>query len=236
MKKRSLYLLLFCLVGASYGLKAQVLVFSPHHILGFNHSVVQGTAVTDSVYVKDSSLTAFSGSISFKVAYVDSSSHALIETSDSAQFTSITITAGHTYPFTLHRTYNTSSTTPPGIYKTGINVIVIWPACYSNPSVITKDTLRDTVFVSTPAGIAALNVYNLFSLYPNPSTGILSIGAHTDPAKEVEEVVIYDDKGRVCARFQKQSILDLSALAKGGYLVEVIFRDGSIGRRKLLLE
>ncbi|HXC06830.1 MAG TPA: T9SS type A sorting domain-containing protein [Bacteroidia bacterium] len=237
MKKAIGYTLVFLFTLLCNSGIAQVIVFSPHHILGFQNSVAQGAVVTDSVTVKDSSASAaFTAPLTFHCAILDSSTHLLVATNDTTTYSTINIAAGHTQTFLLHRTYGTNNTAPPGPYKTGINVIVIWPSC-ANPSAIIKgDTLQDTVYIASVAGIAPLNVYNLFSMYPNPSRGTLCIEGDLPAGKEVEQVIIYTDKGQPCATYSKQYKLDLSTLSKGYYMVEVLFRDGSRGRRKLILQ
>jgi hypothetical protein len=239
MKKVTGYLLCFLLFLNFTSSRAQVLVFSPHKIMGFQTSVTAGAVVADSVALKDTSASGtFSSPITFHCAIDSGGTSVLVNTNDTATFAAVSITGGHTQTFVLHRTYGTNNTTPSGPYKTGINVIVIWPSCTTNPSAITRgDTLIDTVYIAgSTSGIRQLSVYNLFSMYPNPSNGLVNLDNHLQEGKEVEWVTLWNEAGQVCARFQKQYTLDLSDLPKGLYLAEVVFRDGSVGRRKLVLQ
>ncbi|MFI5148701.1 MAG: hypothetical protein ACHQRM_03145 [Bacteroidia bacterium] len=237
MKIVSRYLLLSLLFFTSTLLHGQgVLVFSPHHMMGFQHTVAEGSSVTDSVIVKDSSAVAFHGTVVFHISRLDSTNHFSPIPNDTASYT-LTIPSGFSQTLVLHRTYGTLNTAPSGPYRTGINVIVIWPSCPADPSAITsQDSLRDTVYITSVAGIQSFRLNKLFELYPNPCMGQVRLSERDITEEDVDQVWIYDEKGRICGHFLKQIMFDLSYLQRGSYLVEVLFRDGKRGRRKLILE
>jgi hypothetical protein len=232
--KKILHLMIILVAVVTTSLRAQdTLRFSPHYLVRDVDTVVQGSTHVDSVYLKHLGVGTFTGSISIMTAVLDSSS--ILHVQDTVAY-AVTMGVGVTEGFLLTHKYYTANTAPTGFYRIGNNVIVIWPIAYSHPNTYTHDTIRDTVYVTYATGIHELDVNNLFKLYPNPTRESVTIDAEGPAGKEIEEVTLYDFEGKTIASYKKQRLIDLSAFSKGAYLVKVTFRDGTIGRRKLLIQ
>lgn len=86
------------------------------------------------------------------------------------------------------------------------------------------------------AGSTALSVddntnENLISLYPNPTTGIISI--KNNDSKNIVRVEIYDIKGNKV--FQSTSLVfDTTKLSKGLYIIRAIFADQKSSFQKII--
>jgi hypothetical protein len=235
MKKLPIFLLTLILL-ATNGLRAQVsnFVFFPHSLLGAKTNIPAGLIVPDSISLKNNGPAIYSGFIGAYTFLEDSASPTqltLISTDTFGFFSNIQVS--QILNFHLTQTYTVTS--QGGHYRIGNNVIVIWPIL-SNGG-MSRDTLRDTVFIlNSYVGINKLNVTNLFNLYPNPAHSVFSIGNESPGIRLVEEVRILDLKGRLVRNFLKQDVVDVGDLPKGIYLVEVLFSNGSVGRRKLMME
>jgi hypothetical protein len=70
--------------------------------------------------------------------------------------------------------------------------------------------------------------YN-FSVYPNPSNGIINIESDED----IDEVVIHSLQGRVILK-SKVSKIDISDLSNGIYLMQIKTIDGKLGTKKII--
>ena len=67
---------------------------------------------------------------------------------------------------------------------------------------------------------------NTLSLYPNPTTGKVTIVAN-----DVEKVEVFDPSGRIVATFQGTNEIDLHNLPTGAYTLRITLRNGSAVKR-----
>ena len=101
-------------------------------------------------------------------------------------------------------TWNDSVYTHSGIYKQYLSTV------YGCDSIV---TLVLTVN-NTHEGIVTLNGETL-RVYPTPTTGVVKF------SEEVEEVIVYDMTGRRLSRYANVSVIDLTALPRGSYLLRL---------------
>src|SRR6218665_2088031 len=107
----------------------------------------------------------------------------------------------------------------PGRLRYGIDVIVVWPVS----DAVTGDSLEYMVYIEHESGIGELDVNEIIRLYPNPSSEKISI-APTGTA-QVEQVTIYDLRGRVVLSRRQETCIDIDALAPGIYTVDIVLSD-----------
>lgn len=99
------------------------------------------------------------------------------------------------------------------------------------------------IFVSKCDGIATIaNVNNVFSAYPNPTTGKLNISAKTDKTLQVE-IEVLDISGKVVMkqsatfkRDKNDTSLNISSLAVGVYTVKIKTSDNKVQLLKVVRE
>jgi hypothetical protein len=196
--------------------------FSPHLLIGVKDTVVEGSAVSDSVYLHNAGPTT-NGPIGFVTGIEDSVTHAItIVRTDS--FVGTALAANSTRIFHLNRLYSTGYTNPSGIFRTGNNVVVIWPIC---SSVSSNDTLRHTIYIKRkilfPAQFASDSAY----LYPNPTNDRVFIRTRQDTKTSLSATTVYDLAGKVVLMLGSQTEFNVSELQKGIYLVTMQFSNGS---------
>ncbi len=231
----SLLFVMFVLVTGYLRAQTSNFVFFPHILSGARTNIPQGTIVPDSISLKNNGPNTFLGTIKLQTS-VDTlmnGGHIYVPLSlDTVQAASFPANASQY--FQLSQTYSTKP--QGGKCKTGNNVIVIWPVFSTGG--FSMDTIRDTVYINAGfAGISKLDVNSLFNIYPNPAQNVLTIRNESATGERlVQEIRILDLQGKQIALFLKRDIIDVGNLPKGFYLVEVLFNNGTVGRRKLLLE
>ena len=76
--------------------------------------------------------------------------------------------------------------------------------------------------------------YDLVKIYPNPTNSTLSI-LNNDNGNEIVEVNLYDIVGkRYSLNIDRNSLVDLSSLSVGMYILEIIFDNKQVLKRKVL--
>ena len=65
------------------------------------------------------------------------------------------------------------------------------------------------------------NIEERFSLYPNPTDGVVNISSD----ENIQSVLVYDVQGRLVANFRGKSTIDISHLSTGIYALHV---DGQV--------
>lgn len=88
-------------------------------------------------------------------------------------------------------------------------------------------------FTTQPLGVTD-QVFQGFSYYPNPTSGVLSLKA----ANEIQQVIIYDLLGREVFKTKPNSLspnFELNGLRGGNYLMKVII-DNSVGFYRIIKE
>ena len=97
------------------------------------------------------------------------------------------------------------------------------------------DSNQEPNYCLDPLSVFDQNSFTEFLLYPNPSTGILTL----ESEKPIQRLTIFDALGKLVyqenIQHQSQLQIDLSFLPKGLYLVK-IEGEGFVGSRKVVLE
>ncbi|HEV7230323.1 MAG TPA: T9SS type A sorting domain-containing protein [Bacteroidia bacterium] len=232
MKKIVCILLLGFLLPSLGSYAQSSLTFTPHSISHLQDTVQEQSTVTDTVTLYNNGPAAFSGVISFSTG-LDSlpggPGQNIIDTA--AVFTNIPVNSSASFGIT--RTYLTPNTSPPGRFRTGNNVIVVWPV-YRTGSGTTIDTVKGTVFVYKKEKPHKISFDGLFDLYPNPSFSSITIVPKTGFL--LSATLIYGMDGTLVRTLGSETRVCLSDLPKGMYLIELLFQDGSVGRQKLVLQ
>ena len=78
----------------------------------------------------------------------------------------------------------------------------------------------------TQVGINIAESYNNIMLYPNPTSGKLTI-----VADDVEKVEVFDQSGRIAATFKDTNEIDIHDLPTGAYTLRITLRNGSAVKR-----
>jgi hypothetical protein len=235
MKKLPVYLIpLFLLISTCIQAQISNFIFSPHSLMGAQTNIPQGTIVPDSIYLKNiGPASSYLGTIVIQTSLENPVTPTTFIPISTDSFPNVFIHDSTYFQFPLHQTYSTVA--QGGKYRIGNNVIVVWPIL--NNTGMSHDTIRDTVYINSSfAGISKLDVNDLFWMYPNPSHSFVHIGIESVPTRAIAEVRLFDMKGRLVNSYLKQEIIDVGDLPKGMYFVEVLFSDGTVGRRKLLME
>ncbi|MDP2687967.1 MAG: T9SS type A sorting domain-containing protein [Aequorivita sp.] len=74
------------------------------------------------------------------------------------------------------------------------------------------------------------NTANLFSLYPNPTTGLLTINS----SSKVSEITVYNNLGQLLFTSEEKKQIDISTLSEGIYFVKIKDQNGQIETNKVL--
>lgn len=82
-----------------------------------------------------------------------------------------------------------------------------------------------------PLGIEE-NTTNLFSLYPNPTNGLLNIKSNTS----ISEVSIYNNLGQLLIASEEKNQVDVSVFSEGIYFVKIKDENGRIETKKVMKE
>lgn len=69
-----------------------------------------------------------------------------------------------------------------------------------------------------------------FTLYPNPTNGILNINS----SLEIEKLIVYDLTGKEVLSHANKTSVDVSLLSKGLYLIEIYTKNGVVDTRKFV--
>lgn len=80
-----------------------------------------------------------------------------------------------------------------------------------------------------PLGIEENNT-NLFSLYPNPTNGLLNIQSKTS----IDEITIFNNLGQLLLASENKNQIDISTLSEGIYFVKIKDENGQTETKKVL--
>jgi len=87
------------------------------------------------------------------------------------------------------------------------------------------------VFVSAPAGIVENSNGNNIMIYPNPTKGLLRLNNHT----QMTGYILYSVDGRIMQRNNNPvDMIDISAYAKGMYILKILTTNGDIINKMIL--
>jgi hypothetical protein len=73
------------------------------------------------------------------------------------------------------------------------------------------------------------------SVYPNPATEVVTLRCDRE---NIAEVVLYNMLGRQVRRVRMDAVqgdVDLTGVAQGTYLLQVVLRNGAVVREKLIV-
>jgi hypothetical protein len=196
-------------------------------LIGFDTSATNLGSLPDTINLNDSfshtlviqnfdSVNDFTGTI-FLQAALDSGGTLIREITVGSVFVSnfgwldtISITYAETYD-TLNR------------YKLGDNIVVVWPVAGTS---LIRDTIRQHVYIDSPAAIHGLNNANKdILIYPNPFINILHIkGIYLGNA--LKQVRLFDVYGRMVYSGDSSLRINIEGVKSGIYFLELGFVDG----------
>ncbi|MBL4592558.1 MAG: T9SS type A sorting domain-containing protein [Flavobacteriales bacterium] len=111
------------------------------------------------------------------------------------------------------------------------NVVVIWPVA---AGINTLDTFQTDVFVTSSVGINEnQDLYNSFSVYPNPTKDYIYIDKK-DQNIDVGRVRIYNLRGRLIYDEKFRSKINISHLQRGLYFLKLEIEGGKELNYKLI--
>jgi hypothetical protein len=234
MKKLLLRICACCLLLSGTLSAQSTFSFLSRSNSGVQSVVVDGVPVVDSVWLVNNGpdTTVYTGSLNIATGILDSTGH-LASTIGYDSVTTTSINPGASQLFLLNLTFNTLHTNPAGRCRIGNNVVVIWPISNS-PHFKCKDTLKLTVYVLPQSN--KMDVYDLLNIFPNPTSGFLTIAHNGSYEMGIEQTEVYDLTGRLLSRFGNQRVIDVSDLSRGVYLVRVLFANGVFGEAKIWKE
>ena len=184
--------------------------------VGLQDTVSVGSSNTYTVWVKNYSFFTLSDSLTIKTAVKDSALN-IGPANIVGTYTPnvlFTIAPQDSVAITLTSLYDT---TQYG-YRTGIDVIVVWPIA---SSATTVDSLTLNVYNMAPNGVSEINLMEQVRLFPNPTTDYLNLTQEQTLA--IKSVRLYDNKGsEVCVLLNGNSI-NVEHLDKGVYSIDIEF-------------
>ncbi|RFN57923.1 T9SS type A sorting domain-containing protein [Marixanthomonas ophiurae] len=74
------------------------------------------------------------------------------------------------------------------------------------------------------------NLANSFSIYPNPTTGLLNVKSNSP----ISEIIIYNSIGQLLITFKEKNQVDISGLSEGIYFVKIINESGRTETKKVV--
>lgn len=181
-----------------------------------------GDAISFSVVVSYTSSTPYSGNI-YLVAGVDSS--AGLTSIDTIGVRSVINLSNDTIIFPFLDT-----TIQQDGYRIGGNIVVVWPVA---AGLTTLDTFDVTIYVVQPTGINDKELINDFSIYPNPVKNTLFIQNKSN-SHQVKQVRIYNGVGKELIKTEFSTEINVSALPKGIYYLELELQKDTLLRYKII--
>jgi hypothetical protein len=128
--------------------------------------------------------------------------------------------------------YNETYSVPNG-YKTGDNIVVVWPYTFSGT---TRDTLRKNIFIEDPISVNPIvGIDEHIFIYPNPFRDHFFI-QNLSIKKDIKQVKIFDANGRLVYNEKYNQEIKMTPFNKGLYFLEIEFFDNSKKYNKLIKE
>jgi Secretion system C-terminal sorting domain len=107
-------------------------------------------------------------------------------------------------------------------FPVGIDVVVIWPKIVGAPIF---NTINYTVQVSAQVGVSELLIEDGIKVFPNPCSDLLSIENRVSN-NPIEQVRIYDLKGKLLLSKSRYQTIDLTQLPNATYVLDLVLKSG----------
>jgi len=207
-----LYLSIMLLSIHSSG-NAQTIGMSNVGPLNYSDTVTAGTVDSFSVWVKNVSATVFNDTLTLIGAVRDDVNPAVLNIVGSYSSTApMLINANDSISIPMLDVYTLDTNN----YRTGINVIVIWPVAQT---AATADSLEFTVYIIDDVSVDEIDLKQFIKAFPNPSTDHITI--ENNSKINIEEVRIYDISGCLLEIIKDRSVINTEKWATGMYLVDI---------------
>lgn len=117
----------------------------------------------------------------------------------------------------------------------GDNVVVVWPRIGdgNDPTQVVVNPYETIVTLIEPNGIDQNPTDQLRFFYPNPATSVVRFENET--LNKIQSISIFDTLGKCVLRSGRQSLLDISLLPNGIYLLRAQGNDGSVLTERLVV-
>lgn len=217
MKKYFLLIFLSFLLISNKSIGQDSLIINPYSVLIGNDTLPAGSTDSISFWVYNIASTPFNDSIKLFTSVQDSIFTFIYNPIDTVDFGPIVIPAYDSTQFTLYNFYDIA----PTRFHYDINVIVIWPAA---SSLSFYDSLFYNQFITIANGVDEIDLLHLIKAYPNPA--INKITLENEGENNIEEVRIYDSKGRLVESLNKPEFICTEAWVPGMYLINIQLKDG----------
>lgn len=131
-------------------------------------------------------------------------------------------------------TLNVTSYQPSAInFKAGSNIVVVWPRS-SQPGTTIDSLTLSVYFVGIQGTTDIAQANNVFSVFPNPVSGNISLNKVSP--KSFEYVRIFDASGQVVYRsYRHHDFIETALLRNGIYFIELKERNKISSKRKFVL-
>lgn len=181
--------------------------------LNYSDTVTAGAVDSFSVWVKNVSATVFNDTLTLISAVRDDVNPSVLNiVSTYNSFSPVLINTNDSISISLVGVYTLDTNN----YRTGINVIVIWPVAQS---AATADSLEFSVYILDDNGIDELDLKQFINTFPNPSTDYITI--ENNSKISIEEVRIYDISGCLLEIIKNSSVINTEKWTAGMYLVDI---------------
>lgn len=219
MKKYLILIVLSLLLVSQSGKGQPSLGISQYAFTVYDTTVAAYSTDSVAIYIVNKGDSTFTDSFSVIMAVQDSVGPGFHHVDTASSVFAMNIPAGDSIAYTLYPQYTIGGDT--FLYHYDINVIVIWPVALTAS---TEDSLMYTVTVMLPESIQEISLSHLISAFPNPTTAKFTL--ENKGKNSIEEVRIYDSRGRLIDRLLQPEYVCTDAWAKGTYLIHIQTDDG----------
>jgi hypothetical protein len=216
MKKKILLFVLLAFLFGKESMSQAVIGISPYSVYIANDTLPAGATDSIAFYIVNSGTTPFSGSYTLHTSVQDSAGTFIFFPVDTVVKPAVTIAPGDSVPEYLNPYYLVA----PSKYHYDINVIVIWPVA---ASASIGDSLLYVEVLTMPDGVNEISLDELIRAYPNPVSQELNL--KNDSKISIEEVRIYDMRGRCINIIKNEETLCTGEWKAGTYLLNITTTD-----------
>ncbi|MBI2280284.1 MAG: T9SS type A sorting domain-containing protein [Bacteroidetes bacterium] len=126
--------------------------------------------------------------------------------------------------------YNETYSVPNG-YKTGDNIVVVWPYTFSGT---TRDTLRKNIYIDDPISVNPITgLDDELLIYPNPFHDKVFI-KNLNNNKTIDQVRIIDVNGKIIYDNKFSNTIKFDEINTGIYFLEIFFENKKSKRFRLI--